>query len=305
MKARLRGTEMSSVDHGNGTIWPAVVMVFSFAWYELAYHSAAAPRSIGVYLLLYSVIVLGGAAVFGRGWVRRADGFGVLFTTLSAIAPFFVDEERRLRVRWPLAGVSTLPQTTAFVSFVIVVLGSTTFDGFTRSSFWFDLAGDEVGWGRTTFNTFGMVAVTLLVGLAYVLAINVMASMVDEPAEALTVAFGPSLVPIAAAYAVAHYFSFLVLEGQRMFIHISDPFGRGWDLFGTVDYEINWQFVSSQTIAWVQTLGIALGHVFGVAVAHDRAVSRYPHQLAVRSQYPMLVVMVLYTLAGLFLLLGK
>jgi hypothetical protein len=103
---------------------------------------------------------------------------------------------------------------------------------------------------------------------------------------------------------VAHYFSLLVLDGQRMFIQISDPLGRGWDLFGTKDYEINWVLVSPSTIAWVQTLAIAVGHVLAVAAAHDRAISRYHHHVAVRSQYPMLGVMIAYTVAGLFLLLG-
>ena len=116
--------------------------------------------------------------------------------------------------------------------------------------------------------------------------------------------FGPTLVPIAAAYAVAHYFSLLVLDGQRMFIRISDPFGRGWDLFGTADYAIDWTLVSPDVIAWVQTLAIAIGHVLAVAAAHDVAISRWKHSLAVRSQYPMLGVMVLYTVLGLFLLLG-
>ncbi len=60
----------------------------------------------------------------------------------------------------------------------------------------------------------------------------------------------------------------------------------------------------SSTIAWVQTLAIAIGHVLAVAAAHDRAISRYRHDVAVRSQYPMLGVMVVYTVVGLFLLLG-
>ena len=99
------------------------------------------------------------------------------------------------------------------------------------------------------------------------------------------------------------------LEGRRdrpatRVIRISDPAGRGWDLFGTGDYAIDWTVVSPATIAWVQTLAIAIGHVAGVAAAHDVAISRYDHRLAVRSQYPMLAVMILYTVLGLFLLLG-
>lgn len=313
VRSKVTQTPMSPLDHGEATLWPATIAIFAYLWFELAYRSlwfedpgksAADPPSIAVFLTLYSIVMLAGAATRGRGWVRTAEGFGVLFSKLAAMAIFHLDDERRLRVRPPLAGIATLAPTVGMVPFIIVVLGSTTFDGFTRSSLWFDIAGDRVGWGLTVTHTIGLLAIVLIVGLAYVFAINMMASVTGEPTEELSAAFGPSLVPIAAAYAVAHYFSLLVLDGQRMFIQISDPFGRGWDLFGTKDYAIDWLLVSPGTIAWVQTLAIAIGHVLAVAAAHDKAISRYSHDVAVRSQYPMLGVMILYTVAGLFLLLG-
>lgn len=304
VKARVTQTEISPIDRGAGPVWPAVVAIFSYLWYELAYHSASAPRSIGVYLTLYSVVMLVGAAVHGRSWVRRADGFAVLFTKLSAMAIFHLDEDRRFRIRPPLAGVATMPNPAGTVAFIVVVLGSTTFDGFSRSSFWFDISGDSTGWGLTLIQTLGLLVIIVAVWLVYMLAVSIMASITGDAERDLASAFGPSLVPIAAAYAVAHYFSLLVLDGQRMFIQISDPYGRGWDIFGTKDYSIDWLLVSPDVIAWVQTLAIAIGHVLAVAAAHDRAITRYPHDLAVRSQYPMLGVMVVYTVAGLFLLLG-
>ena len=89
-----------------------------------------------------------------------------------------------------------------------------------------------------------------------------------------------------------------------MIAHISDPFGRGWDLFGTATYLVDFTAISTDTIAWTQTAAIAVGHVLAVAVAHDRAVERWPRQLAMRSQYPMLAVMICYTVIGLLLLLG-
>lgn len=304
VRAKVTGDSISDIEHGRGSMWPAVAAIFSYLWFELAYHSAAAPRSIAVYLTVYSVVMIGGAAYFGRGWVRSADGFAVLFNKLASMAAFFLDGDRRIRIRPPVTGLATLPATPGIVAFIVVVLGSTTFDGFTRSTLWFDIAGDRTGWGLTLVATVGLLCTVMVVWLAYILAINIMASITGDDAEDLSAYFGPTLVPIAAAYAVAHYFSLLVLEGQRMFIQISDPFGRGWDLFGTKDYAINWVLVSPEVIAWVQTLAIAVGHVLAVAAAHDRAVSRYPHDLAIRSQYPMLGVMVVYTVAGLFLLLG-
>ena len=304
-RARVTGEPMSELDDDAvGSLWPAVVSIFAYLWFELAYHATDSPRSIAVFLTTYTVAMLGGAMIEGRGWVRRADGFAVLFTKLAAMAPLYRDDAGKLRRRPPLAGLSVLGDVPGTVPFILVVLGSTTFDGFTRSSIWLDIAGTRVGWDRTIASTVGLIVVIGLVGMAYSIAISAMASITDEEPAELSRVFGPTLVPITAAYAVAHYFSLLVLEGQRMFIRISDPAGRGWDLFGTVDYAIDWTLVSPDAIAWVQTLAIAIGHVMGVAAAHDVAISRYDHRLAVRSQYPMLAVMILYTVLGLFLLLG-
>ncbi|HBH74831.1 MAG TPA: hypothetical protein DDY35_00025, partial [Acidimicrobiaceae bacterium] len=68
------------------SLWPAVSAIFAYLWFELAYHSTDSPRSIAVFLTVYSVAMIGGAAVEGRGWVRRADGFAVLFTKLAAMS---------------------------------------------------------------------------------------------------------------------------------------------------------------------------------------------------------------------------
>ena len=185
-----------------------------------------------------------------------------------------------------------------------MVLGSTTFDGFTRSSIWLDIAGEQTGWGRTVSSTIGLLVITGLVAMAYSVAISAMANITGEESAELSRVFGPTLVPIAAAYAVAHYFSFLVLTGQRMFIRISDP---GRSRLGSVRHRRLRDRLDDRVAghdARVQTLAIAIGHVAGVAAAHDVAISRYDHRLAVRSQYPMLAVMILYTVLGLFLLLG-
>jgi len=132
----------------------------------------------------------------------------------------------------------------------------------------------------------------------------VMASVTGDRERELADMFVPSLLPIAAAYIVAHYFSYFVIEGQSILAHISDPFGEGWDLFGTATRRIDYTVVSVGTIAWVQTAAIVVGHILGVIVAHDIAVERYPPRLALRSQYPMLAAMIAYTVIGLLLLLG-
>lgn len=290
---------------GTGSRWWAVAAILSFAWLELAYHDGDSPRSIGVYLAVYASAMVLGGAVFGRRWGRDADGFGVLFTMIGAMAPLGRDGSGIWRRRPPLAGLSAIEARPGTVAFVLAVLGSTSFDGFTRSSLWLDVASNRSGWELTAVNTLGLAFAIGIVAAVYRGAIAVMAGLTGRPEADLARAFAPSLIPVVVAYSVAHYFSFLVLEGQAVYALASDPFGMGWDLFGTVEYQVNYTWISTSAIAWTQTAAIAAGHAMGVAVAHDRALELFEsNRLAVRSQYPMLAAMLFYTVTGLFLLLG-
>ena len=327
--ARVKGRAMSQPDRGAGNQWWAVAAVFGFVWLELAFHDSSEPRVLGIYVLVYTCALLAGAARFGRGWVRDAEGFGVLFTKFAAIAPLHrsgggwtagqphvgyspdagIDTAGRhdrgtWKLRPPLTGLATEPVKRGSVAFILVVLGSTTFDGFSRSSIWLDVAAQRTGWGLTVVNTVGLVFVIFVVLVLYRAAIAAMAAITADGERELAGIFVPSLIPIAAAYTVAHYFSYLLLEGQQAIALASDPFGKGWDLFGTATNQVDYTVISTDTIAWIQTAAIAVGHVLGVVVAHDRAVERWPRRLAMRSQYPMLAVMILYTVIGLLLLLG-
>ena len=110
------------------------------------------------------------------------------------------------------------------------------------------------------------------------------------------------LVPIAFAYLVAHYFSLFVIQGQFIYSLISDPFGRGWDLFGTVDFAPNLAPSRRRRCGTSRPRALVVGHVAGLAIAHDRAVALFESRRdALRSQYPMLGLMVLYTVGGLWL----
>ncbi len=301
--ARLRGRPAADADRGGGNQWWAVAAMFGFVWLELAFHDNTEIRVLGVYLAAYTVALLAGAAIFGRGWLRDAEGFGVLFTKLSAMAPLHRGGGA-LRLRAPLAGLAVLSIKRGSVAFILVVLGSTTFDGFSRSSLWLDIAAERTGWELTAVNTVGLMFVIFAVFVLYRAAIAGMAAITGDTERELADVFAPSLMPIAAAYTIAHYFSYLLLEGQQIIARISDPFGRGWDLFGTATYQVDYTAISTTTIAWTQTAAIVVGHVLAVAVAHDQAVERWPRRLAMRSQYPMLAVMICYTVIGLLLLLG-
>lgn len=304
LRAKIAGRPISDCPTVPKSEWPAVVAITSFLWMELAYHSSSSPRSVGVWLTAYTVAMLGGAVIWGRGWLRRAEGFGVLFSKLAAISPLYRDPDGKFRVRAPLSGLSAIPTVPGSTAFILVVLGSTSFDGFTRNSLWRDLVTNRTGWELSAYRTVGFAAAVAIVAGAYHVAVAAMARTTGTPRTELVDRFGPSLIPIAGAYSVAHYFSFVFLDGQILWRLISDPFGKGWDLFGTIGYRIHYTAINPRQIAWVQTLSIAIGHVLGVATAHDKAVESYPRDVAVRSQYPMLGVMITYTVLGLLILLG-
>jgi hypothetical protein len=116
-------------------------------------------------------------------------------------------------------------------------------------------------------------------------------------------AFVGSLVPIAFAYLVAHYFSLFVLQGQYLYSQVSDPLGRGWDLFGTKDFVPDLTILTPEVTWYVQVGALVVGHVLGLVLAHDRALMLFPSiRSALRAQYAMLGLMVLYTVGGMWIL---
>jgi hypothetical protein len=283
--------------------WPAAAGLFGFVWLELVYPHRADPRHLGVAILVYAATVVVALLRWGTGWLPRGETFAVYFGLLARIAPLHV-EAGRLRVRPPLAGLAGLDADRSLAAVVLVALGSTTFDGLARTQPWIDRTAGYGPWAGAAVATFGLVWAIAVVAMLYVGAVAVAGRLTGRPTSTLVEAFVHSLVPIALAYGIAHYFSLLVFEGQIGLARLSDPFGAGWNLFGTADWTVNFLLVSTTTIAWVQAASIVAGHIGGVVLAHDRALALFARRDATRSQYPLLLAMIAYTVGGLALLLG-
>ncbi len=284
--------------------WPAVAALVGFVWLELVYPDRAQPRTLAAATLVYTALVLAGVVRWGREWLREGEGFTVFFGLLAHMAPLYADDSGRIRARPPLSGLVGLRPDAATQAVVIVALGSTSFDGLSRTRFWIDMTRNMGTTEAALLGTLGLVWAVSVVTLAFVGSMRITGRLQRRRFPDLTAAFVHSLVPIAFAYALAHYFSLLVFEGQSAVALASDPLGRGWDLFGTAGNAVNFTAVSTTTIAYVQASGIVAGHVAGVVVAHDRALALFPDREATRSQYPLLAAMVLFTVGGLALLLG-
>lgn len=293
--------------------WPAAAALLAFSALELAYAEPASPRALAFAIALYTYLALFGMVAFGRRtWEERGEGFAVLFAYLARIAPLHA-VDGRVRVRWPLTGLAGPDQVPGSVGVVAVMLGSVLFDGYSRTTTWQDLLAEiegpflldrpEVGELLVSLaNLGGLLAGVALVGLAYLAACAVARALVRAP-RSLAPEFVLSLVPIAFVYLVAHYFSLFVVQGQYTIPLLSDPLGRGWDVLGTAAWAPNLTPLSPNTVWYVQVGALVVGHVAGLAVAHDRAIDLFEQRrAAMRSQYAMLALMVLYTVGGLWVL---
>jgi len=294
--------------------WPAAGGLLAFTWIELASDWGERPDVLVSAALGYTVLTLVAQAVWGvETWTRRGEAFSVYFSLFARVSPW----ERRdgvVGVRPPLAGLPRLDAAPGTVAFVAVMIGTVTFDGLSQGALWQDLSvtltdgfaslGVGLETGPTLTATVGLLLGVALVAGFYRLGIEGARSVGGEHgAERLRLGFVHALVPIAAVYVAAHYLTFLLFEGQAITYLASDPFGQGWDLFGTASAAIDYSLISQNGAWYAQVALVVLGHVAALVLAHDRALVLYGQaSLAVRSQYWMLGIMVGFTTLALWLL---
>jgi hypothetical protein len=327
-------------------LWPAVVLFAAFAWVELVYAGRAVPAQLALMTVGYSLITWSGMVLFGRAaWLRYGDPFAVAFGLLARFAPTEVrvtNPRRCHRCRsgcgdpgpcvdcgecfnraasaarqWNLrpfgAGLlRTGDVTPSMVAFVLLLLSTVTFDGFTATPVWARLesalyaALGPLGGARlAVIGTLGLLSFPVAFNLVYRLFAAWMAWAAGGklPVETVARLFVLSLIPIAIAYHLAHYLTYLLIQGQLVIRLASDPFGFGWNLFGTARYRPDIGLVGARFAWYTAVIAIVLGHILAVYVAHVIALREYPTRRgALRSQVPMLVLMVGYTMVSLWII---
>jgi len=296
--------------------WPAVLLFLAFAWIEIVWEGNAVPANIAWLALGYSALAWAGMFVFGREtWLRSAEVFSVYFGLLARLAPSEVSD-RGWNLRPPVAGIlEAPPASTSVAAFVIVMLATVTFDGARETPLWaawlarWTSPGEPVSDAAWTASaTAGLLLGPGIFALVILAACAVMAWLVRgdaRPSSAGELArlFVPTLLPIAFAYHVAHYLSYLLVAGQVVIPLASDPLGRGWDLLGTAHFKVAADIVGARFAWYASVVVIVLGHVLAMYVAHRLALARFADsRTARRSQYPLAALMVAYTMASLWIL---
>ena len=287
--------------------WPGALGLLAFVWQELVNPESAYLGSVRLWLAAYLAIMLIGAAVFGDTWLARADPFEVYSSLLAHLSPW-AREGDRLVVRSPLANLATVVPRPGLLAVVAVLFGSTAFDSYKDTIRWQQLVLD-VGLDDIVTNSVALVVFCLVVGVTFTAA--AMSTGVDTTGpravrrSALPGLLAHSVIPIIVGYMTAHYLSYLVEQGQSTIIQLSDPMVRGDNLLGTANLSINyWLSFHPSLLAVIKVLAVIAGHVTGVIAAHDRAIGLLPKRHHVSGQIGMLVIMVVYTATGLYLLMG-
>lgn len=307
--------------------WPAVAFLLVVVWIELISPFSSSPFAIAVLTLLYTTVTFAGMAAFGREtWLERGEVFSIVFRILGSFAPVGCAgsalqtkpadpmahpdpaKEGALLLRPWSAGLLTSQSmpSMAIVALVLLLLSAVLFDGLLGTALWRSVEpwlpshADGMVAGSV-----GLLATWTVFFGAYLITVAAMAWILGGESNTVTVARGYvlTLVPIAVGYNIAHNYSYILIQSQAFVALLSDPFGVGWDLFGTAGLQPDLTVVDARTIWYVAVGSIVVGHIIAVYLAHVVALRTSPsRQSAIRSLYPMTILMVLYTGASLSIL---
>ncbi|MGB7870013.1 MAG: hypothetical protein WBM01_17335 [Mycobacterium sp.] len=291
---------------------PAAVGLFAFVWMELASPNPASLPWVKSWLLIYIVVLLGGAWLCGQRWFARVDPFAVYSMVVSRLSPFRRNPEtRRIAIGNPFDHLLSLPIRPGVVALLAVLLGSTAFDSFSSSVTWRNFADGlakaihvvPVAVSLSALRTIGLLVFAAVVATTFSLAARATGGIDREQRRALPGQMAHSLIPIVVGYIFAHYLSYLVERGQQAVFALADPLGRGWNLLGLAHLHVTYLLSMHPTVLAVTKVScVVTGHIVAVIAAHDKALRLLPtgHQLT--GQLTMMLVMVSYTFTGLYLL---
>lgn len=309
--------------------WPALILYLGFIWFEL--FGTGRPRPLGEMLLAYTLLNVAGVWLIGRrDWFAHCEFFSVFLRLVALHSSLNYRQAahgQRSSLHWRTLGSGLTRERAAHLStvvFALAMLSTTAFDGLRATQWWVQLFwSDPTGlvtslsgarpmsavatmrdW-YVRWETLCLIASPFLYFAAYLacLALAKALTRSTRPLRELALDFGHTLLPIALVYHATHYATLLLTQGLKIISLASDPFGWGWDLFGT---ETLWRapILPGMGMVWHTQVGLILvGHIAGVVAAHRVALRVFPtRRAALVSQLPMLGFMVLLTVAGLWII---
>ena len=297
--------------------WPSVIFFLIFAWFELIHPSPMDPDLVATVVLLYIMLVASGMLLFGKqNWLQYAEPFCVFFRMVGWLSPLEWKKKphQTLKIhalKWPCWKLMKLPPIPlSGIAFILLALSTVSFDGLSKTFWWMGLLGENPLEypGRTVLmlpNTGGMLGTFVIFLVLYALTRNKKGKSAGSDTLDQSLIF--SIIPIAFGYHFAHYLPNFLVDIQYAFISLTDPLAMGWDLFGVKNWEVRSSFLThhqSVVVIWyLQISGIVLAHIAAVIVAHLKTLETASGgDRVILSQIPSTLLMIAYTVLGLWLL---
>lgn len=285
---------------------PALTFYFIFIWLELLSNGwGVRPTYLSTAIVVYTFLNFTGVVLFGKDiWFRYFEFFSVFFKLISKLSPIEI-KTGQVFLRSPFIRLlSEEAENLSLLAFVLFMLSSTAFDGFRSTTTWRSLnllSSFDYQISQSILLTLS--PLFFLLFYFYSIVFIKIITKSNFSLWNLAQKFAFSLIPIAFAYNVAHYYTLLLIQGQSIIRTLSDPFGLGWNLFNTASFIPNIGLLGASFVWHSQVAVIIIGHIAAVYVAHILATGIFPSRKnAILGQIPMLILMIVYTMTGLWIL---
>lgn len=292
---------------------PAVVGYLAFAWFEIVSLAPADPFVLARAAAAYYLVILALGVAEGEDWLPQGEFATAYFAFVARIAPFWAEYDGgRVRVMAGPPGAQVLrmaPLSASAIALLTVILATVSFDGLHETFWWLARIGiNPLDFpGRSAVWRVNSVALVLFWGLSAATILGAIWAG-TPPGTRFRDMAGPmmlAILPIAAGYHVAHYLVALLTNGQYVIAALNDPFGRGWQLLGLPEHWVSFGFLSTRdgTISiWIaQFATILAAHLLAVLLGL-RIAARVAGGQRLKTHLPMTLLMVGYTIFGLWLL---
>ena len=278
------------------SVYFACILFIGLTWFELVWRKPGNPLNIAIVLITLFVCV-NLLRYFLKKSLIEVDPLLLLHYLYSKLKLF----NSRPYFRSLLDNIGNLARLRGIEYFVLLMIGTVTYDGLRETTFWYEQFGPRINdMGFSTMMFVLMNSATILFyRFACFFAIKIGGS--DLELNKVSNLFGHTMLPIAFAYHVTHYLTLLLFESQTLFYRLNDPIVTGISLFNAKEPSINY-FVEPIVIWSVQVGVTLLGHMLSVVLAHDLAVKLFGHQQSDKTQYIFLFITVALTLQALFVL---
>ena len=278
------------------SVYFACILFSGLTWFELVWRRPGNPLNIAVVLITLFVCV-NLLRYFLKKSLIEVDPLLLLHYLYSKLKLF----NSKPYFRSLLDNIGNLAKLKGIEYFVLLMIGTVTYDGLRETTFWYNQFGsrtDDMGFSTMMFLIMNLGTI-LFYRFACFFAIKVGGS--DLELNHVSNLFGHTMLPIAFAYHVTHYLTLLLFESQTFFYRFNDPIGIGMNILNVEEPTINY-FIEPLVIWGIQVAVTLLGHMLSVVLAHDLAVKLFGHQQSDKTQYIFLFITVALTLQALFVL---